>query len=140
MTRRKVLVLVAAIVVLLPGYVGYQVYRPRVQVDACRDCLPKPLTLETEFCEFERDSGQRDKAITIHDKLIQLGAYCERGKIYDRTGREVRFYWRRWGFGFPLTPEQERLFEAEQADHNARVKKMRERYTVVEMWPTRLPE
>src|SRR5215831_15502572 len=92
MTRRKVLVLTAAIVVLLPGHVGYPVHRPRVQVDSCRDCLPEHLTLDTEFCESESHAGRREKATTIRDKLIRLGAYTRDGKLYDGTGREIRFY------------------------------------------------
>ena len=140
MTRRKVLVLTAAIVVLLPGHVGYPVHRPRVQVGTCRDCLPEHLTLDTRFCESERYAGSRDKAITIRDKLIQLGAYCERGKIYDRTGREVRFFLiGRRRPGFPPTPEQEKVIEAKEAEDRERLRKLRELYNVVEMWPTRRP-
>src|SRR5262245_19304239 len=101
MTRRRVLVFVVAL--LVTCFNSCESPEP-IDLGACRACLPEPLTLETEFCESEREAGWREKATTIYDKLIQLGASCRNGKIYDRTGREVRFYVRHLGFGFPPTP------------------------------------
>src|SRR4051794_25237011 len=66
----------------------------RAKVEACAECLPKGFALSTEFrAPFNKDQGPAQGGIiTIRDKLIQLRAYCEKGVLYDKDGKEIRFY------------------------------------------------
>jgi hypothetical protein len=60
-------------------------------VSNCARCLEKMnLSLSTEFCE--RWSGCSDP-ITVGQKLMQLGAYCEDGNLYDFWGNDLRLKW-----------------------------------------------
>ncbi|HYV34859.1 MAG TPA: hypothetical protein VE988_04085 [Gemmataceae bacterium] len=56
--------------------------------EACGPCLPPGLSLAYEFS----DSANPRRGITVQEKLVQLGAYCKNGVIYDRTGKTVVFY------------------------------------------------
>lgn len=51
-------------------------------------CLPDGLRLGTAFRkEFQGD------VTNVQRKLRELGARCNDGKMYDRNGRELYFYW-----------------------------------------------
>jgi hypothetical protein len=106
------------------------------RVVACEPFLPEPLTLSTEFYERSKDRDEH-KTITVRQKLIELGAYSENGKIYDRNGREVRFFHIKEPPGNPpvSTEEDERTCKSIQ-EHNDKILILRKKYTVVEMWST----
>src|SRR5437588_592470 len=58
-------------------------------------CLPTGVALDTEFSP---DGSLRDgrsglrNITTVRRKLIELGAHCKDGKLYDAWGKEVFFY------------------------------------------------
>ena len=77
------------------------------------------------------------KPITIKRELIQLGAYCKNGKIFDRWGREIYFY---------QVPESggvcrvEPLVEpANSHEEDNRLKSLEKRYRVIKMYLPDLP-
>lgn len=57
-------------------------------------CLPEGIRLSTEFSESPQTinpRGDRRAVVTVKDKLIQIGAYCKDGVIYDKSGKRVFF-------------------------------------------------
>jgi hypothetical protein len=96
--------------------------------------LPFGWTLSSEFAdspELISGRGVLRRAITVREKLIQLGARCHGGVIYDRRGREVRFYLMlEWGNppgNYQEILEQERRELAELERH----------FTVIRVYSTR---
>jgi hypothetical protein len=96
-------------------------------------CLPGGITLDTRFslADYPREP------ITVKRKLIQLGAYCHNGKIFDRWGREIYFYqvpedggpWRVEPLAAPTTAHEE----------DNRLKSLEKRYRVIKMYLPDLP-
>lgn len=90
-------------------------------------CLPPGVTLETEFCP-DRDGCDPRGRITVKRRLEELGVRVEGGKLHDASGREVYFY------QHPLSgPPPDPSEEARRRDE---LRQLKQRYTVVEMFPT----
>jgi hypothetical protein len=137
MRKKLTLSLIALVLGLLVGYLVYREVHLWQNVEACGPYLPEYLSLDTEFCEGYIAS---DKRTTIRQKLARLGAYCRDGRIYDRDGREIRFYAMRSGItGKGHSPEKQQRLDEEVAEHNAKAILLKRHYTVVEMWSTKLP-
>ncbi len=86
--------------------------------------LPEGLRLDTPFrleCQ-----GQ---LTTVLDKLRELGAYGKEGKLFDRGGKELYFYWVP-DCGVWRTEEQIR---AEAEAERQRLRELERRYRVVHM-------
>jgi hypothetical protein len=77
-------------------------------------CLPEGVTMTTET----RELGD----VTVARRLLEVGAYAWRGKIYDRSGREVIFFRKLaadWGAnpGLGLQRELRERVDALRVDH-----------------------
>ena len=90
-------------------------------------CLPSPHR-PSDIVSAERvgDPPQVHK-VTVEDKLAQLGARCNEGKLVDAEGKEIRFY-RLHCFGAPTSFAMEALRQ-ERAELDA----LKDKYTVIEM-------
>ncbi len=88
-------------------------------------CLPEGLRLDTAF---RLECAGR--LTTVLDKLRELGAYGKDGKLFDRDGKELYFYWVP-DCGVRRSEDQIR---AEADAERQRLRELRRRYHVVEMW------
>jgi hypothetical protein len=108
------------------------------QVEACGSCLPGNFFLDSDFA-FEPNradsSGKRLSITTVRRKLLDLGAYCKDGVIYDRHGKRVLFFQvTEWG----ARPTRELEEWARQRELDVE-RLEREGWTVIRMWRTRIP-
>jgi hypothetical protein len=53
-------------------------------------CLPKGIKGDAA-CEFDY-RGTKVRKITVDEKLTEMQARCEKGKLVDAAGKEIRFY------------------------------------------------
>lgn len=113
-----------------------RVREERANAGACGTCLPFGWVLSSEFADSPETiphTNYRRRTITVREKLIQLGARCHEGVIYDRRGKEVRFYrMREWGtppHNYQELVEQQRNELAELERH----------FTVVRVYSTQAP-
>jgi hypothetical protein len=94
-------------------------------------CLPEGITLEdvvsAEMIEFG-EKGPVIKTVTVKDKLTELGAGCQNGKLVDSKGREIYFYKLTGCWGNP--PDNYHEILERQAKELA---ELRSKYTVIEM-------
>ena len=89
------------------------------------------------------------KPITIKRKLIQLGAYCKNGKVFDRWGKEVYFYQVPETGGVCAAPrlvtdEHGQVWQVDDRVNNSheeddRLKSLEKRYRVIKMYLPDLP-
>ena len=86
--------------ILLALSIAYKLYRQRAErrtvedIEKCGSLLPPSIHLTTEYCRSKEDRNSLpQKATTVSETLIQLGAYCKDGKILDYSGKEIRFHW-----------------------------------------------
>jgi hypothetical protein len=93
-------------------------------------CLPRGVTLDTEFCP-DREGCEPGQRLTVKRSLEGLGAHVEDGKLYDASGKEIYFY-QHPASGPPPDAEQ----VARQRDEQDKLEKLRQKYRVVEMFPT----
>jgi hypothetical protein len=99
---------------------------------AVSPCLPPGLTLDTEFCPLPDGEGcEPEQRLTVKRCLEGLGVHVESGKLYDASGKEIYFYQHPMSSP-PPNPEQ----VAQQRDERDRLNQLKQRYTVVEMFPT----
>ena len=68
------------------------------------------------------------KKITVEQRLIELDARCENGKLIDAEGKEIYFYRLKGCWGNPPADYQEILKQ-----QNEELEKLRKRYVVIEM-------
>jgi hypothetical protein len=145
MKRWQFLALAVFGALLVGAWAGWRFwYVPHVEanahleanVEACSICLPNGLTLSTEFSDSHHPISPGTTArrvITVRQKLIQIGAYCKNGVIYDRTGKEVFFYHvTEWGN--PPVNYRELQEKARQE-----LRRLEAQGTVIRMWQTRVP-
>jgi len=99
---------------------------------AVSGCLPPDVTLDTEFCP-DREGCEPGERLTVKRCLEGLGVHVEGGKLYDASGKEIYFYQHPMS-GPPPNAEQ----EARLRDERDRLNKLKQKYTVVEMFPTSL--
>lgn len=90
-------------------------------------CLPPGLK-PTDIVSAER-VGHPPKLlrVTVEEKLIRLNARCEKGKLLDGKGKEVRFY-RQHCFGAPTAYARETM----RKEHDE-LEALGKKYTVIEM-------
>jgi hypothetical protein len=87
-------------------------------------CLPKDVAQDTLVTGAE----PAQKAVTVREALGRIGAQCDRGKLVDKTGREVYFFHLIGCWGNPPTNYQELL-----ASQDREIERLKGRYTVLEI-------
>ena len=93
-------------------------------VEAQLDCLPETFTSD-EVVSYRSVGRGKDKDITIKDKLNELKAKCQDGKLIDSKNREIKFF-RITCFGNP--PADYLEIEQKQQEELRRLQKQ---YTVI---------
>ena len=102
-------------------------------------CLPKEIkptdVVSTKIVQTK--NGSVVEKVTVEQKLIELNAYCENGKLVDGAGNEIYFYKLTGCWGNPPRNYQE-ILERQRAE----LEKLRKQYAVIEMTcnPSGLPE
>lgn len=106
---------------------GCQPMPPSTPADwsAISACLPADVKLDHVFCP-DREACPPAERTTVKQKLMDMGVYAKDGKLYDRSGREIRFH-RIPRSGPPPTREKE------QADRD-HLEDLRRRYTVITLY------
>jgi len=125
----------AACVVLAP--IGFWLHHRWQQrqvaenVEACASALPADLTLATEFADSPKviDSACNRRLTTVRQKLIEIGAYCQAGVIYDRSGKQVYFL-RMQDYGFGAFHGRSDLWQKQEEE----AQQLEQRYRVVRMY------
>jgi hypothetical protein len=141
MTRRRLLALAAVLVGAWASWRFWYVPHLEANVEACASCLPKGLTLSTEFS----DSGQtipstgKRRVVTVHQKLFQIGAHCENGVIYDRWGRRVFFHPMRERGTIPGNPDMLRKIQEQDRQDLEELRRQEAQGTVIRMYETHKP-
>ena len=87
------------------------------------DCLPDDITLK----DVVTYTLEADKNVTVRDKLIEMKAKCEKGKLVDSHHKEIRFF-RPDCWGNPPADYEER-----QQQQQERLKELEKKYTVIVM-------
>jgi hypothetical protein len=84
--------------------------------------LPDGLRLGTVFRkEFHGE------VTNVQRKLRELGAHCKDGKLFDRNGRELHFY---WVPDCPVPRSEEQIKMEADAEHR-RLEELEHRYRVI---------
>ena len=95
------------------------------------DCLPSEIKLtdvvSVQFIKSGND-GNAVKKITVKQKLEELKAHCQNGKLVDAKGKEIHFYHLTGCWGNPPVDYLE-ILEQQRKE----IEKLKERYTVIEM-------
>jgi hypothetical protein len=73
-------------------------------------------------------TGGEAKRVTVEQELIAMKARCDKGKLLDASGKEVRFYRLVGCWGNPPADYQEIL-----AHQTEEIEKLKKKYTVIEM-------
>ena len=112
-----------------------------VAVDLCAEtvqCLPESVkpTDVVSTTLVQTDGGTLVEKITVEQKLAELKANCNSGKLVDGAGTEIYFYKLTGCWGNPPRNYQEILKRQE-----AELAILRKQYTVIEMTcnPSGLP-
>lgn len=94
-------------------------------------CLPDGINrtdvVSTRLMRPSRGRPEYRK-ITVEQKLHELKARCQRGKLVDDSGTEIRFYKLVGCWGHP-SPDDQEVLERQ----NRELKALRKRYRVIEM-------
>jgi hypothetical protein len=80
-------------------------------------CLPEGVTMS--------DPLSREDGTTVGQRLKELGAHVENGKLFDRSGKEIRILTGVIGGAQPPPDVYKRQQEEEQ--------KLREQYTIIDL-------
>jgi hypothetical protein len=75
-----------------------------------------------------RTGEKRSEKITVKQTLVKMKARCTRGKLVDRRGRQIRFYFLKGCWGNPPADHLE-IMEQQRKD----LADLRKRFTVIEM-------
>jgi hypothetical protein len=86
-------------------------------------CLPKNVRADDPI---SRGRGPKGKTVTVSDTLSEIKARCQKGKLVDAKGREIRFF-RASCWGNP--PEDYLEIRARESRELA---KLKSQYTVIE--------
>ncbi len=99
--------------------------------ESLQDCLPPDIKLSdivsTEDAKPGKETGAI-KQISVRDKLTEMKARCDPGKLVDRTGREIRFYRLAGCWGNPPADYLEILDQ-----QSKELERLKKQYTVIEM-------
>lgn len=85
-------------------------------------CLPEGIVLSHGL-------AQGTSAPTVKDKLVELQAYAKDGKLYDGSGKEIRFL-HRVSLGSYFSKETRERHIREQ---NEEFERLRKEYSVIEL-------
>jgi hypothetical protein len=110
----------------------------RAEVEACAACLPEGMTLAEKFADSPEPipgRGGHRRVSTVREKLLQFGAHCEDGVVYDRQGRKVFFY-RMQEVDSPPLPEQWRQVMKKEKEE---LLELEAQGVVVRMYRTEIP-
>ena len=105
-------------------------FSPAGASDSILPCVPKNVTQDTLVSGEELQSA-KDKThqpVTVREALRRIKARCRKGRLFDKTGREVYFFHLVGCWGNPPEDYQERL--TLQAQEIQRLKK---NFTVLEI-------
>lgn len=91
-------------------------------------CLPSGIKSSDVVSAQLVKSRMAVKKITVEQRLIELDARCDNGKLVDAAGKEIYFYRLKGCWGNPPADYQEILQR-----QNEELEKLRKRYTVIEM-------
>lgn len=93
-------------------------------------CLPEGIKLEEAISapQLKPAAKAADQKVTVKVILLQLKAHCEKGKLVDDAGREIRFLRLIGCWGNPPEDYQEQL-----ARQNEELQRLKKKYTVVEI-------
>ena len=162
MSRRQRLLVAGGIIALpLAVWVGYQVWptatpagddpsamSDRDRIRACEACLPSGLGLDEQF-SLSGETGphvgsiRRMNPTTVRAQLLEHGAYCRDGKLYERGGRRLYFVREYDQIGFAGTFRE--AYQGQLAEWRAkRDRELAEQLrwepgVVIHMWPMTLP-
>ena len=94
-------------------------------------CLPSNIK-ESDVVEYKSVSDKSGKTrleqICVKQRLDELGAHCSAGKLVDRKGREIKFYFLQGCWGNPPTDYQKIL-----GAQTREIKQLKKDHTVIEM-------
>jgi len=68
------------------------------------------------------------RGLTVEERLVQLGARCDNGKLLEGSGKEIRFYRLTGCWGNPPSDAQE-ILDRQRAE----LEELSRRYTMIEM-------
>lgn len=97
-------------------------------------CLPEDIKLKEIITAPQMKSAAKhtekpaEKKATVKDILVELKAHCDKGKLVDGAGREIRFYRLIGCWGNPPEDYQEQLEQQRK-----QLEQLKEKYTVVEI-------
>jgi hypothetical protein len=91
-------------------------------------CLPADVKADDVVTVEQRGSGRAPARITVEQRLKKMKARCRRGKLVDRSGREVRFYRLAGCWGNPPQDYREILGRQQRE-----LDDLKRRYVVVEL-------
>jgi hypothetical protein len=91
-------------------------------------CLPAGIAGTDVVSAQLVKSSNTVKKTTVAQKLTELKARCKAGRLVDGAGKQIYFYKLEGCWGNPPPDYQETL-----ARQDKEVKKLRRRYTVIEM-------
>lgn len=105
-------------------------FSPAGAADSILPCLPKDVAQDALVSgeEWKAAKGGTQKPVTVREALRRIEAHCRKGKLFDKTGREIYFVHLVGCWGNPPEDYLERL--TLQAQEIQRLKKT---YTVLEI-------
>jgi hypothetical protein len=97
---------------------------------SCCACLPKGIELTDVVSHQMAKPGMKKskQTITVREKLDGLKARCKKGKLVDRSGRQIYFFRLQGCWGNPPENYQEILEQQERE-----LIKLKKSYIVIEM-------
>jgi hypothetical protein len=98
-------------------------------------CLPSGIELSS-VVSAQAMGGSKVSKVTVQQRLDEIGARCQNGKLVDSAGKEIRFYPLKGCWGNPPDNYQD-ILQQQQVE----LDKLRAQYTVIEMTcnPSGLP-
>ena len=97
--------------------------------DKFKACLPEGIEL-TEIVQADPApaAGSTRKPITLEQRLVQIKASCQKGKLVDGAGRQIRIVRLIGCWGNP--PED---YEEQLKRQGEELERLRKKYTVIEI-------
>jgi hypothetical protein len=120
----------SGIVFLLSGLLSIGCALPGESGDKVAACLPAGISSET-FVLIQSPRTSSDSAVkrvTLKEGLIQLGARCKKGKLRDKTGKEIYFFTLTGCWVNPPADYQEILEKQDQE-----LRRLKKKYTLIQI-------
>lgn len=96
-----------------------------------RKCLPPGIRLDTVVGSVsvkQMDGTMVVRPVTVGETTKKLGARCRGSKLFDRKGREIRFFTLQGCWGNPPADHLEIL-----DDQKKEIQKLKKKFTVIEV-------